>query len=381
MYPPHHLGGYELLWKAAVAAMREAGHEVRVLACDLRLPGERGPEDADVHRELRWYWKDHDFPPLAPEAVLALERDNHAVLGRHLEAFGPDAISWWHMGGMSLSLIERMRRAGMPAIGWIHDDWLVYGPDVDQWIASQPRRTWRRTRNGIPTRVDLGDAARWVFCSDITRRAALTRHPRLPRTGVLHLGVAPIFTPAPERAWEGRIVYVGRIDERKGVGTLIDAVARARELTLEVFGEGDPGELRRLRERAEVPGVAERVAFMGARPRADLPAAYAGADAVVFPVEWSEPYGLVPLEAMAVGRPVVATGRGGSSEYLEDGVNCILYEAGDADALTEALLRLAADAALRARLREGGLATAGRLTERRWTDALVAEHERLTATA
>ena len=53
----------------------------------------------------------------------------------------------------------------------------------------------------------------------------------------------------------------------------------------------------------------------------------------MFPVRWNEPWGLVPIEAMARGRPVVATGRGGSGEYLRDGENCMLFDADDDAAL------------------------------------------------
>jgi glycosyltransferase involved in cell wall biosynthesis len=105
------------------------------------------------------------------------------------------------------------------------------------------------------------------------------------------------------------------------------------------------------------------VVFAGHRDRGDLMAAYSEADAVVFPVRWREPWGLVPLESMARGRPVVATGRGGSGEYLRDGENCVLFEADDPRELAEALGRLAADPGLRGRLREGGIDTAARYTE------------------
>ena len=91
--------------------------------------------------------------------------------------------------------------------------------------------------------------------------------------------------------------------------------------------------------------------------------AYARADATVFPVRWEEPKGLVPLASMGRGRPVVATGRGGSAEYLRDGENCLLFDAWDADALAAAVRRLAGDPALCQRLREGGLETAPRHTE------------------
>ena len=97
----------------------------------------------------------------------------------------------------------------------------------------------------------------------------------------------------------------------------------------------------------------------------------------LFPVRWDEPWGLVPLEAMARGRPVIATGRGGSAEYLRDGENCLLFPAGEAGALAGAVERLAADAALRARLREGGLRTAPLHTERVLDEAV--EHELLEA--
>jgi glycosyltransferase involved in cell wall biosynthesis len=92
--------------------------------------------------------------------------------------------------------------------------------------------------------------------------------------------------------------------------------------------------------------------------RRELHEAYGWADAVVFPVIWDEPWGLVPLEAMARGTPVVATGAGGSAEYLRDGDNCVLFQRGEARALAAALVRLGGDDVLRARLREHGLATA-----------------------
>jgi glycosyltransferase involved in cell wall biosynthesis len=97
----------------------------------------------------------------------------------------------------------------------------------------------------------------------------------------------------------------------------------------------------------------------------------------VFPVTWAEPFGLVPLESMAVGRPVLATGQGGSGDYLRDGENGLLHPPGDAAALAATMRRLAEDAPLRARLRTGGLATARTLTEARWLGAVVREHERL----
>ena len=102
---------------------------------------------------------------------------------------------------------------------------------------------------------------------------------------------------------------------------------------------------------------------------------YASADAILFPVEWPEPWGLVPLEAMSVGRPVVATGTGGSGEYLRDEENCLLFEPGDAEALAACVRRLAGDPGLRARLVAGGRETAAHFTADAFEQRVVSELE------
>src|SRR4051794_6258342 len=92
MYPPHHQGGYELVWRAAVEHLRAAGHEARVLTTDHREDTD-APDDPDVHRELRWYWRDHVILNPGPLGSLRLERHNRAVLAAHLDAFAPDIVS------------------------------------------------------------------------------------------------------------------------------------------------------------------------------------------------------------------------------------------------------------------------------------------------
>lgn len=380
MYPPHHFGGYELVWQSAMRAARDAGHEVRVLTTDLDT-GASGEDDPGVFRELRWSWRDHGFPALGIRRRVALERHNARVLDRHLDELRPDVVSWWSMGGMSLSMMERVRRRGIPAVAFVHNEWLDYGRKVDGW--SYPFATRFRALapiaervTGVPARLDLGAAARYVFVSDVTRRRNIELGGvALESTGVAHSGIDPAFIdPQPEQPWRWRMLYVGRLDERKGVRTAVEALAQLPgEASLTIVGGWDEDERRRLSELAERARVAERVVFAGQRSRDELRAAYRDCDAVVFPSIWEEPWGLVPLEAMGQGRPVVATGRGGSGDYLRDGENALLFEAGDAGALAAGVERLAADPALRARLREGGLATAPQYTEDHFNQAVLDE--------
>jgi len=375
LYPPHYAGGYELMWRTWVEHARAAGHVVRVLVSDERT-GAPESDDPDVHRELRRYWSASGSPKLTLRQRLALERANASVVRRHLDELQPDVVAWWGMGGMALSPIEQVRRAGIPAVAFVMDDWLTYQPPGDAWLrlfARRPRvgRIAERL-TGIPTRVDFAAAATYVFVSETLRRQG----PPLPRTAVEPSGVADDFVdPRPPQPWGWRLLSVGRIDPRKGIATAIEALDLLPEATLTVAGSGPATVLDELRDRAEHLGVADRVTFAGPVARPDLPALYERHDAVVFPVVWEEPWGLVPLEAMALGRPVTASGRGGSSEYLRDGENCLLHVPGDAGSLAETVRRLAGDEALRRRLLAGGLQAASHYTESRFNRAATAAVE------
>jgi glycosyltransferase involved in cell wall biosynthesis len=368
--------------------MRERGHDVRVLAVDRRRDDldAAAEEDADVHRELEVYVHTREGAPvLSTRERLALERHNLATLERHMREFAPDVVNWWPVGGMSVSAIEHVRRAGLPAAGVICDDWLVYCKRSDMWARRFGRRgpllaAAAERLTAVPTRVDLGAAASWLFNSEAMRSRALEARPGLGRTAVAYPGIEQDrFRPAPEHPWEWRLLYVGRIDPRKGIDTAIEALPQlAPDASLTVVGGGDDPHLDELRSLAAQLGVERRVAFER-RPRDEVPSAYASSDAVVFPARWEEPFGLVPLEAMAVGRPVVATGTGGSAEYLRHEENCLIFERDDPAALAAAVTRLAQDDALRRRLRERGFETAARFGEDSYNRAVADAVERAAA--
>jgi glycogen synthase len=358
LYPPQHLGGYELMWQAAVAGLRARGHDVTVLTTDTRLNDARDTEP-DVERTLRWYWHEHRFPYMGPLAVRALERHNRQTLLR--AAQDADMVSWWSMGGMSLRLIGALD--GVPALSVVHDDWLVYGPRVD--------RALQRRRKRLPPPERLGHG---LFVSQHTLDRARAAGWAPPTAEVVHSGYDErCFEPEEPRPWRWRLLLPGRIDARKGHRAAAAALdLLPEEATLTIAGAGDDALAAELVRHP-------RTRLTGALGPDALAAAYADADAVLFPSEWEEPWGLVPLEAMAVGRPVVATGTGGSGEYLRAGRNCLLHAVADPAALAECVKRLAGDPALRARLREGGLATAQLHTRSAFVDRVCEAHERAYA--
>lgn len=379
MYPPHDLGGgYELTWRSSVRHLLQRGHTVRVLTSDYRAPGVTADETEDVRREFRSYWRDHAFPRLSWRQRIALERHNAGTLERHLDELRPDIVNWWGMGSMSLGLVERVRRAGIPAVGVVGDEWMVWGPRADGWI--RPFRGRDRLARlaerltGLPARAEIGRAAIWLFNSASVRERAGEAGWELAAGRVLHPGIDDcLFSPRPTKPWSWRLLYLGRLDPRKGVDLAVDALALLPEAsTLVLQGSGDQAYVDELRARCRDLGVHGRTRFQ-LLPRAELKDVYAEADVVLFPTQWDEPWGLVPLEAMAVGRPVVASGSGGSAEYLRDGENCLIYRPrASAEALAEAVRRLAADPSLRSDLREAGLRTSAKFTETAYNEGIEA---------
>ena len=330
--PRSGAGGYERIWTQVLDALAARGDDTRTL----------------VPPRLPWFWRDGEWIKPGWRERRRIERGALQALEEEL-AWPPDVVCLWGMGGLPLALIERLR--GIPSVGVVGDGWMVYGPEVD------PAR-----------RAPRLDHVRWLFIAEAVRSRALELHD-LPRTDLAHPGVDPAeFPPAPEQPWQWRLACIGRIAPEKGVDVAVQALdALPDEAVLTLDGPGEPPAHPRVRHTHSAPGRIHE--------------AYAAADAILFPVTWEEPWGLVPLEAMAVGRPVIATGTGGSAEYLRDGENCLLVAPGDAAALASAVRRLASDAAHRAALVRGGRETADRFTSERFVDAVLStlEDEALTA--
>jgi glycosyltransferase involved in cell wall biosynthesis len=155
----------------------------------------------------------------------------------------------------------------------------------------------------------------------------------------------PIATPPRMRP---RLLSIGRLVERKGVGNAIEALAELPDAELVVAGGPTPArldvdeEVCRLREVAHRAGVAERVRFLGGVGREEVPRLMNEADVVVA-VPWYEPFGIVPVEAMACGRPVLGSAVGGLLDTVLPGLTGELVPPRRPDVIASALRALLAD--------------------------------------
>jgi glycosyltransferase involved in cell wall biosynthesis len=171
-------------------------------------------------------------------------------------------------------------------------------------------------------------------------------HARLVQCGVDVIEFSPA---ADERRSGSTMLYVGRVERAsrwKGVDVLIDAMpaiaAEEPDAQLEIVGSGDW--MAELQDRAFALGIAERVTWRGVLNGRDLTDAYRRASVVVLPsLTDAECFGTVLIEAMACGRPVVASDVGGLPFTMRNHVDGLLVPPGDAQALANACLTILRD--------------------------------------
>jgi glycosyltransferase involved in cell wall biosynthesis len=195
---------------------------------------------------------------------------------------------------------------------------------------------------------------------------------------VIPYGVDPLPAAARRERPDGEFVVtcVGRLSPQKGQADLIEAMARllpaAPGASLLLAGTG-PDEAG-LRAKACQLGLEHRVEFLGLVTRPELPGLFARTDVVALPSYW-EGLPVALIEALAAGKPIVASDAGGSSELVRHGENGLIVPAGDIEALSASLLQLARDPALRDRM---GTAASARFRSGEFAPGRVArQHEQV----
>jgi glycosyltransferase involved in cell wall biosynthesis len=190
------------------------------------------------------------------------------------------------------------------------------------------------------------------------------------RVSVIPCGVnletfRPVGQAAPRRPGFHRMVVVSRLVERKGIGNAISALAAVPRCELVIAGGPSPDrlqvdeEVRRFMRLAQAEGVSDRVHFLGAIGHDQVPSLIRSADLVAC-VPWYEPFGMVALEAMACGVPVVASAVGGLVDTVVDGVTGVHVPPRRPDEVALAVRTLLSQPELRATMAAAGLRRARR---------------------
>ena len=266
----------------------------------------------------------------------------------------PDLVHahFWMSG---VAAMAAARPLGLPVVQTFHALGVVKARHQGDADTSPPERLVAERR--LARTVDLVLATCTDEVAELTGLGA-----RADRIRIVPCGVdTELFGPTGPVAARGprfRLLTVGRLVERKGVDTVLRALATlvpGMDAELVVIGGPEPAglaadpEVRRLRSLADRLGIAERVHFAGRLPAPAVAAQYRTADVVVA-TPWYEPFGLVPLEAMACGAVFVGSAVGGLLDTVRDGESGLLVPPRDPETLAFQLRRLAGDPGWRARL-------------------------------
>jgi glycosyltransferase involved in cell wall biosynthesis len=181
----------------------------------------------------------------------------------------------------------------------------------------------------------------------------------------------PVQPPAPSAAADdgADVLFVGRLIDAKGVQVLLDALARLSGVTALVAGDGPARET--LESKAQELGLGGRVRFVGWITPERRSRLFGGSKLLALPSLWDEPFGIVGVEALGAGLPVVASDAGGVASWLDDGKTGTLVPRGDAAALAAAIDELLGDDELRRRYSAAAPSTLARYTMERHLDVLL----------
>jgi glycosyltransferase involved in cell wall biosynthesis len=276
--PPPRYGGTELIVAELVGGLAAAGHEVTLFAT--------GDSRVASNVSLRARFERACWPPAA---YVELDHAGFAVEEIVADARGYDVVHAHVAAALPFAGL-----VGAPMLYTVHHD---NGADYERL-----RSMYARSR------------AHFVAIS-ASQRALM---PELAGARVVHHGLDPACHRFGDGAG-GYCAYLGRFAREKAPHVAID-VARAAGVRIQIAGkphwrDHDYFEAE-LKPRLAMPGVTAIGEVGGERKRDFL----AGASALLFPIDWEEPFGLVMIEAMLSGTPVLAFARGSVPEIVEDGV-------------------------------------------------------------
>jgi glycosyltransferase involved in cell wall biosynthesis len=361
-YPPGYVGGIGTQSVVKARGLAALGHEVEVLTGgddsgpqlvsrddgavrvhELRTPG----GEFSVYR-TETYWLGYTWAVLGGLRALT-------------EARSFDVIDFPDYGAEGLAFqLDRQEDDQTAVVVHLHGSLSMFAEQIG-W----PERGDPLYRLGT-TMEDLSiGAADQVLAASRSIAEFTATH-----AGISHESIAVVngavdteaFSPRP--AAGGRptdqvhLLFAGSIAANKGVATVFEAFTRLAPtypgLSLTVAGAGDEEIVERMHAAGAQAELGDRFRVTGFVEHTDLPKLYRSADVLAAPSQYEGGLGMVYLEAMACGLPVVATAAGGAAESVLDGETGILLKHGDVDEATRAIESLVCDPALRERMGSAG---------------------------
>ncbi|WP_377891086.1 glycosyltransferase family 4 protein [Alkalihalobacillus sp. R86527] len=310
--------------RASIDYLIDQGHEIQVIAPDLGVRSYRNIRFDGVQPRTFFLYKHRKFGMPTKQ------------IKTYLEDFNPDLVHVVNPAFMGYSGIKYGKKLGVPLIASYHTHAPKYA-DYYNVPWAEPLLWWHFRR--MHNKADLNLCTSQAILEELNEQDFYNVH--LWKRGVDTERFNPELREESmrERLTEGNphktlLLFVGRLAFEKEIDTLLPMLEEKQDAHLAIVGDGP------YREQLEKNfSHLTNVTFTGFMHGEELATAYASADAFMFP-STTETLGLVILEAMASGLPVVAAESGPTNEQVEDGSTGLLYRSGKEGNLTETIARL-----------------------------------------
>lgn len=381
LFPPHHIGGYEIGCSEIVLQMRERGHECHVLTSNYGYKDE-GIEE-DIYRILTHSVNDRaKAQRLGRIRSLLVDWKNRQLVRRTIRRLKPDVIFMFNPMFLTPGVAVQAAYSGKSTCCFVSDNWLCDWKQrgnrhylrlkslYKNWFLKGFVRMFYRLA-GLTSSIELPQFNETIFVSEYLKQSARDCEIKIENSKVFHWGIERDKFLV-ERKWESparNVIYFGQIVRHKGIETAIRAIAIIQkkqfmnDLKLTIAGAALESTYQEYLHRlVEELGVQDYVNFIGCIARSDLPTVLKEHDILVFPSIWQEPFSIALVEGMTSGLAVVSTDTGGSSEILSNGLNGLRFEADNPEGCAMSILELLKDRGLCAHISMGAVKSTDRLT-------------------
>ncbi|WP_319410106.1 glycosyltransferase family 4 protein [uncultured Desulfosarcina sp.] len=361
LYPPFYKGGYEIAAKSFIDNLRKRGHQVTVVSSKYGVTQDN-ENDPDILRNLHYLNFNHlnesfyiKFPWIC--SILSSIRRfiltifNVIIAGKIIRRYDPDILFLWDMREISYHTVFSKVKKKIPIVIMVEDE--VFN--------------WHTINNRFFSTFSLSkDYIRFnhIFCvSKVMKDYAILAGYDINRISVVPNGISNdwLLKKITIKKPSGRLLYVGRLSKIKGIHNIIKAFNFLHknyesDIFLTITGSGDQEYVTYLKALITKFNLMKIVRFQEKLSYQKLKDVYTQHDLLIVSSIYREPFGLILIEAMSRGIPVIASNIGGPSEIIKDQITGLLYAPNDPKDLARKIQHLLTDHALYNRIRSNAIA-------------------------
>ena len=341
LYPPNHLGGYEATSAEISEKLKCFGHEVYVLTSNY---GDGILNETNITRKLKISLQEGKESLLKRVARAKRQAFNYKYTKRHIEKIQPDVV--YHFNGANISTASAIAcfDTKTPTCFHIADPWLIAhtptksGPRFISKILGSPK--WNKNTFSCANKIFVSNSLMETYQkNNMCEGISIVVSNGLP-SDVLEYNTANHSLLSDEL----RVVCAGRLRENKGQLVLVNAIAEIKKetpninITLTICGTGDIKYEQKIRDTIKNNHLENVIKLTGEISRLEVLEKMATSDGVIVPSLWEEPFGLVAIEGMALGKPVLASKIGGLVDIVINNETGNLVKAGDTKELSTTLI-------------------------------------------